>query len=578
MASRFLKYHFKKYIAFSCMLFWIVLFAGGLSGYPGSKLIYLLFSVTSLTMLASGLYRQVSYGYLFLVIFLWLGFWLKLTVHVIFQYPYVEPIGFFDGTVAAWDGVLGVAIVASIGLAMGRILYELVGRKSTMVIVKGGSGAPAWYPAVRKWLWLCILAVIVSIAVINAVYGILQIGLVPRTILPWPLNAAVAWMVSIGSAMGITTLIWWDIALNKDISLPIYAIITEASLSTVSMLSRGTYIFHALPQVFSQYKNRQDLLGFSRNKIIIFAIAFVGFFVVSVASVTTLRAYLYPHEGLTTKNQARLTRLEVLEGGIARVRRLIAQGEPQEDELHGLLEEQSNLGKNPLLPLPEGDLKISASGKGAPSDELVSEKPGSGKRPPVVNTTPNQFKTFFDASRLYQIADGYVSRTLLLAVDRWIGLEGVMAVRSYPAKGATFLLEAMKEKREIGKSTLYQEVCRSSYRWTDANTWQFASLPGAAAFLYYSGSLWVVMLGMLAFALLVLFSESLIFVLTANPLLCSLYGLTAANSVAQFGVAPRQAGPYFFMIFCGILAIWFVQSRLFFGLLQKLGLYKDGPV
>jgi len=465
-------------IVLAGVLFWFPLFVGGLIGYSGSKLIYTLFSVVFLAMLASGFYRQVSYGYLFLVVFLWLGFWLKLTVHMIFDYPYGEPIGSFDGTAAAWDGVLRVAIVASIGVVVGRLLYGLAGRKSTMLIPEGGLRAPVWYPVIRKWLWLSVLTATVGLAIVNAVYGILQIGLVPRTILLWPLNAAIAWMVSIGSAMGIATLLWWDISLRKNISLPVYAILAEALFSTISLLSRGVYIFHTIPQMLSLYKNRPILVRISRKKAILIAVAFVGLFVISISAVTILRNYSYSN-----------------------------------------------------VPLDFN------SAKG-----LISSSQGVG------------------AARFI--------------VDRWIGLEGVMAVQSYPKKGGAIFLEAMTEKREIGKVTLYQEVCKSSYRYTDTSKWQFASLPGAAAFLYYSGSLWVVMLGMVAFALLVLFSENLIFVLTANPLLCTMYGLTAANNVAQFGIAPRQAGPYFFMIFCGILAIWFVQSRLFSGVLQKLALFR----
>lgn len=91
----------------------------------------------------------------------------------------------------------------------------------------------------------------------------------------------------------------------------------------------------------------------------------------------------------------------------------------------------------------------------------------------------------------------------------------------------------------------------------------------------HDGSLWVVMLGMGAFSLLILLIERVVDMLTANPLLCSLIGFGVANTVAQFGLMPRQDIPYYFMIFSVVLLIWFVQSKWFFGLLQKLGLYKS---
>jgi len=149
-----------------------------------------------------------------------------------------------------------------------------------------------------------------------------------------------------------------------------------------------------------------------------------------------------------------------------------------------------------------------------------------------------------------------------------------MSVQAYQDKGTDTLLRAAKEKREAGKTTLYQEVSKSHYRWTDPNVWQFASLPGAAAFLYYSGSMWVVLLGMGLFSAVVLVGEYLVFRLTGNPLLCALIGLALANTVAQMGIAPRQDFHYHFMIGCGVLTIGLIQSRLFTLLLEKLRLLK----
>ena len=463
------EYALIRNIMLAGFLLWLVLFAGGLVEFSGSKPIYVLFSIVFLIMLVSGFYRRVSYSYLFLVIFLWLGFWLKLTVHTILGYHYIEPIGSFNGTAAAWNEVLWVAIVASIGVIVGRILYEFVRGRSTIVMRKDIFKAPVWYLAIRKWLWIIIMVVTGGVVIFNAVYSIHQIGLVPRTILMWPLNSVIAWVLNIGLATGIATLLWWDISLKKNISLPIYAILIEGFLTSVSVLSRGIYIGHVIPQLFALYKNKKTLIGISLIKRIFITVIFIGLFIVSQSTVDTLRTYLYQND--------------------------------------------HDFSTKMLL------------------DEFV-----------------------------YQMRGGIFGRISQLAVDRWVGLEGVMAVQSYPKKGNVFLLDGIKEKREIGKVTLYQEVSKSNYREA-SSAFQFASLPGAAAFLYYSGSLWVVMLGMGVFSLLILLIEWVVNILTANPLLCSLIGFGVAGNVAQFGVTPRQDIPYYFMIFCSVLLIWFVQSR-----------------
>ena len=172
----------------------------------------------------------------------------------------------------------------------------------------------------------------------------------------------------------------------------------------------------------------------------------------------------------------------------------------------------------------------------------------------------------------YQITGGSAALMLQLSVDRWIGLEGLMAVQSYPEKNRSLLWQALNEKPEAGKPDIYQTVSNSIYLKSDGTKFRFATLPGAAAFLYHSGSLSIVLLGMVIFSLGVLAIEFAINALTVNPILCSLYGVVMASNVAQFGGAPRLSLPYFFMLGCGILMVWVVQTRLFTQVLHKLKL------
>lgn len=552
---------------------WFFILAAGLSGaalllaglnnYPGSKLVYLLFSAVFWLMLITAFGKRTHYGYLFLAIALWLGFWVKLTAHLILKYPYVEPIGRFESSAAAWDSVLWVAIMASAGVMLGKLLFTLMCRKYSRVVNMDQARVPLWYPAKRKWVWTLSLAVILGAAAVNLILGIQQIGLVPRTILPWPLNALIAWQVSIGSALLLTVLLWWEVSLKKSISVSIYALLIEAATSTATLLSRGVYIFHTLPQLFSLFENRQWLVGLSRTKVAALILAFAGLMVITISGVTTFRAYLYPHAGgFTTADQQRLTRLEVIEGGIARVKILIAQGEAQEVHLRELLAEKVQLEEA----LSKKEAKSDVVVAGDKSDKVKSDASPISSHDGLLESKEQLLSELY-----FQIGTGALPRILPLVVDRWIGLEGVMAASAYPEKSSTLLLDAAKEKREIGKATKFQDICNSHYRWVDASNWQFASLPGAAAFLYFSGSLWVVMLGMALFAFLLQLAEQLVFKLTSNPLLCSLFGLTLANTVAQFGITPRQDIPFYSMILGFVWLVFIVQSEKFYGLVRKFG-------
>ncbi|NOT15299.1 MAG: hypothetical protein HOP21_06910 [Methylotenera sp.] len=468
-----IKFSLDLTIKWLLLAIWTSLFIGGITNYTGSWMHYTVFSFVFLAMLISGLYRQVSYGYLFLVVMLWLGFWFKLTVHLLAAYPFGEPVGFFDGTPAAWDKVLLVATVGGLGVMVARLLFSFGGYPSTMKAQSRVFKAPVWYSAMRQWVWVALMVSCIALAFFNASLGILQIGLVPATILLWPLNAVFSWLIGYGFTLGIATLIWWDIALGRNISSVVYFILLEAFSSSVSILSRGVYIFHAIPPFLGLYKNRASLSGWSRKNTVTVVLVFLVLFAISNPVVNQLRGEYYSNA--------------------------------------------------PAWEWGEGGYKI--------GPELRS--------------------------------------LLRFSVDRWIGAEGVMGVTAYPDKGNDLFMRALIERSEIGKSSIYQEICLSHYRFSDLKKFQFASLPGAVGFFYFTGHLWVVAVGMIFLVFVLLSSERFVFRLTSNPLLCALWGGATANAVAQFGIAPRGLLLYFFELVCGVMAICFVQSEFFAKFLQR---------
>jgi hypothetical protein len=402
-----------------------------------------------------------------------LGFWLKFTVHQIFDYPFGEPVGLFDGSPSSWDRVLLVATVGAAGVIIARVAYGFFGLSTTILDISL-SKAPYWYTRVWKILWTSLTLVLIACAVANGIYGIQQSGLVPRTILIWPLNAVIYWMLSTGFAMCAVTLLWWHIGFVKNISFHAYVILGEAAVTTLSLLSRGVYVFHVIPVVVGLYMNRVHIKTISALRIFLYIFTFLVLMFTTLSLVNTLRGYYY-----------------------------------------------SNVPT------------VFIDSKGAEA---------------AVGT----FSKFF--------------------VERWVGLEGVMAVSAFPKKGSDLFLEALTEKAEIGKSTLYQKVSLAHYRFMDMTKFQFASLPGAIAFFYYTNSLLMVMLGMMLLTIILLFSEKMVHCLTANPLLSSFWGCAVANTIAQLGVAPSGLLPYFTMSLAAILAIKFIQSNRFSLLLQWIGL------
>lgn len=549
----------KKYQSWGLLIFglvvWLIMFTLGLEGYAGSKLAYVMFSIVTGALIVTGLRPGTSYGYMFLTIFLWLGFWLKMTIHIILSYPFIEPVGTFVGGSEAWDGVLYAASAASMGVMLGKILFNL---KSSRVSVPCGvvKSTPPWYSKSRKWLWTSLIITGIVISIINLKYGMHQIGLPARTILISPLNAVVAWFLNIGLATGIAVLLWWDIVLKKNIGVKIYTIVFEAFFSSVSILSRGLYVFHALPQFWAIYRLKHGLNGLSRTKGVLLAVVFGFFLVLTISSTTTMRNYYYQTgEYSSTAYQQAYARWEVSSATIDVLRAKLAHYPPEERE--GLLRRINEL----LL------------------EKLKSEKILAEERSKLLEFQQSDFTQ----SRVllnefgYQMTGGFMTRVMYLGVDRWIGLEGLMAVQSYPEKSWRLLWSALSEKPQVGNPDIYQAVSNSIYLKSDGTKFRFASLPGAAAFLYYSNSLLMVMFGMFCLTLVVLSVEYFINAMTTNPILCSLYGVVMANNVVQFGVAPRSSLPYLFVLTSGILLVCIIHTSFFTLLLRKLKLFKTAP-
>lgn len=459
---------------------WGALAVMGVSHYSGSGFVYLVFSLVFLAILASGFYRNSSYGYMFLAVMLWLGFWLKFTLHLVIGYDYIEPLGYFTFSAVNLDSVLKTCSVAGAGVLLAWALqsggFRGVERNAPVV----GCAAPYWYCKFRGWLWGILWLGIIVWPLLNVVFGTNQIGLVPQTVLAWPMTAVISWFVTIGVSIAVMTLLWWDVAVKADLTQVFLAVLVEATFSTVSLISRGTFVLHAVPPIIAAFKGYKTFIrGISRTKLMAAGFSFLIAFLFAMSMVTTLRTYLY--------------------SGDSRANRLI-------DFMH-------------------------------------------------VGPEPKMFVTFLNGG------ENFLSQILVLGVDRWIGIEGVMSVQSYPSKGKELLFKALHEKREIGKVTMYQEVCNSHYRWMDSSKWQFAAIPGAAAFFYYSGSRLVVLLGLFVLTMGVILTEAALYSFLGNPFLCSLWGLTAANTVSQFGISPLQLFPYFFMVFCALFCIWLVQMH-----------------
>jgi hypothetical protein len=132
-----------------------------------------------------------------------------------------------------------------------------------------------------------------------------------------------------------------------------------------------------------------------------------------------------------------------------------------------------------------------------------------------------------------------------LFLDRWVGIEGVLAVSSSPKLGMDIWKAAWSEKYEEGKLTLYdREFIESPYKpmIVERQRHHYISLPGAIAFFYYPGSMWIMIASVVVFVSIGAAIEIAAFLAgDRNLLFCAVIGQVIAFRFASFGYVPAQS-------------------------------------
>ncbi|MFZ5575199.1 MAG: hypothetical protein ACOY5S_08345 [Pseudomonadota bacterium] len=253
------------------------LFANVWLAWPGSALSYLLFSFAFSALLIIGITRRPSVGYLLLSVVLWIGFWLKLTLHMIYgtineASKWVEPIGHFDFSIAAWDDV---ALVSSVGalavLCAGLFWRRRIDNYSWQI----GENIVWYTPGMRILGWVIVLAATALVVVLNEVFHIFHAGLRPALDMPWPLQGLFAWSVSVGIVLGAMILIHLDIRANRPLWLSIALFIAVSSALSITIFSRGTLVLHSLPFLVALILFRGHIPWLNRRRLMAIMAMFV---------------------------------------------------------------------------------------------------------------------------------------------------------------------------------------------------------------------------------------------------------------------------------------------------------------
>lgn len=139
--------------------------------------------------------------------------------------------------------------------------------------------------------------------------------------------------------------------------------------------------------------------------------------------------------------------------------------------------------------------------------------------------------------------------TAPLFVDRWVGIEGVMAVTSFDRLGWGLWQEAWAEKFREGTLSLYDRYfIKSPYEYSgiDRSRNHYISLPGIVAFLFYPGSWPFLFFSLFGCCIMAAAVEIATYRLCGrNLILCSLFGQVIAFRLTSIGYVPNQSYLFF---------------------------------
>lgn len=499
--------------------------------YPGDCGIFGIFSITVLALAAAPLLGRPSFFTLFLVSFLCLGFWLKVVTHFLFGTAFIEPVGGFDQSPAAWDRALLVSAAGIGGVAVAAALCKVIDARRF---------APPSVEVSRSRLFsslglpLFIASAVIALALfaINYYFAILKVATVPRIHLGTLPTTMIAFTVSWGAILWLGGLTFWLIV-GKGLSptLLFYVAGTEGAIAGMSMISRAQMILH-VAAAFLMYRVYAGKLRWrlSLRSWIAVIVAVGMLFAGSMAFVSVERVISF------------------------------AEGVPPEDltalrAQNPTLDQRAVTPEKPGVPTEQG---LVSDQRAAPLESFsalaAQDHTFDQRTAPLENSAALAAQSYPFIKRLGWM--WYEFRHLF--IGRWIGVEGVMAVSSAKGLGPELFRDGLFERGEAGVNSIYQKIAQADYE--QYSNLIFMTIPGPVAFLYYSGSYVIVAIGMAIIFCVGYTIERFADRSVRNPVVSSLVGASLAYLFVQLNY-PRTFVIFMLELIVGLLLI--AAFRLF---------------
>ncbi|WP_139657545.1 hypothetical protein [Pseudomonas shirazica] len=470
--------------------------------YPASLAPLLLNGFLAGLLVRSLLSNRTSFYSFFLLAFLILGCWAKLVLHFILGTQFIEPIGAFDNSSKAWDSaMLALNIAFATLLACHAVASRL--QPPAVIHIERPRGL------LKPSMWLAILLTALLLAA-NFKFAILKVGTEPALKLHSYVYVLVSFMIAWGNLILLATLGYWLVqARQMKLETLFYILILEGAVTAVSMGSRAQMILHVAAPFAVYLVHGRDLVTALRfvqwvKILLVTAVLFV-------ASLLLVSA-----DRLQSFAQARpvVASMAIGEQAVSDVK--LAPARPSTSLL--------------IAPADSAQAVAGALAPALPQLQLIANPVSAAPvyaKPVPITVAPLEETAEVKRARW----KGMLMELSKLVVDRWVGLEGILAVVSHENTGWPLFLRSLAERPEAGTQAIYQRMSNAQYQAFENFT--FMTIPGPLAILLYSDNLAVLAAGLTLLFAAGILAERLASQLVGNVFTRATIGVALAYLVVQ---------------------------------------------
>lgn len=273
------------------LLLYICTGLAAIATFKSSDYFYLIFSLV--VFLTAFVVHKSKYKSIKVITLLYfLGYWLKITIHKIIDYDFVEPNGAFSGQHNEWIIYYTYASIISLSIALSSSIANLLSRRRiSEKRIKPSTSLPKHLTFKKIFL----IAFIIFINAANYKWQFFVIGLASAIVLPFYLNAIMAFLIFIGAPILVCIVGYQDLISSGRITKTmIFIFFLIGILTSITSYSRAFLFILITPIFLGLTKNKNKLITkFKKPRVNWLGIVYGVTAIMSLVSVSIMRIYVF---------------------------------------------------------------------------------------------------------------------------------------------------------------------------------------------------------------------------------------------------------------------------------------------